>query len=92
VNTLYRYGSYFLYKTTDPTQKKLVVESSTILTKNMPVNACGFAVIPALNIANGFTAGDKVTINGSTPYDVMTLPLAPTAPTCKNGVTYLISP
>jgi hypothetical protein len=91
VNTLYRYGSYFLYKATDPTQKKLVVESSTILTKNMPVNACGFAVIPALNTANGFTAGDKVTINGSTPYDVMTLPLAPTAPTCKNGVTYLVA-
>jgi hypothetical protein len=92
VNTLYKYGSYFLYKTTDPTQKKLVVETPTILTKNIPVNACGFAVIPSLNVANGFTAGDKVTINGSTPYNVMTLPLAPTAPTCKNGVTYLISP
>jgi hypothetical protein len=92
VNTLYKYGSYFLYKTTDPTQKKLVVETPTILTKNIPVNACGFTVIPALNTANGFTTGDKVTINGSTPYNIMTLPLAPTAPTCKNGVTYLISP
>jgi hypothetical protein len=82
----------YLYKTSDLTLKKLVAEIPTILTKNIPVNACGFAVIPALNMANGFTAGDKVTINGSTPYDVMTLPLAPTAPTCKNGVTYLVTP
>jgi hypothetical protein len=80
----------FAYKTTDPNQKKLVLETPTIVTKNIAVNECGFAVIPALNMANGFTTGDKVTINGSTPYDVTTLPLAPTAPTCKNGVTYLI--
>jgi hypothetical protein len=91
VNTLYKSGRYFSYKTTDPNQKKLVVETPSILTKNIAVNDCGFAVIPALNMANGFTAGDKVAINGSTAYDVMTLPLAPTAPTCKNGVTYLIS-
>jgi hypothetical protein len=81
----------YLYKTADLTLKKLVTETPSVITKNIPVNACGFAVIPALNTANGFTAGDKVTINGSTPYDVMTLPLAPTAPTCKNGVTYLVS-
>jgi hypothetical protein len=92
VNTLYRYGSYFLYKTTDPTQKQLVIETPKISTINMPVNACGFTVIPSLNTANGFTTGDKVTINGSTPYNVMTLPLAPTGPTCKNGVVYLSTP
>jgi hypothetical protein len=85
-------GKNYLYKTSDLNLKKLVAETPIEVVKNIAVNACGFAVIPALNIANGFTAGDKVTINGSTPYDVMTLPLAPTAPTCKNGVTYLVSP
>jgi hypothetical protein len=84
-------GITYLYKTSDLTLKKLITETPTVITNNIPVNACGFAVIPALNTANGFTAGDKVTINGSTPYDVMTLPLATTAPTCKNGVTYLVS-
>ena len=69
-----------------------MAEVPAIVSKNIPVNACGFAVIPALNTANGFTTGDKVTINGSTPYSVATLPLAPNAPTCKNGVTYLVSP
>lgn len=91
-NTLYKvYNKEYVYKTSDLTLKKIVAENPIVVSKNIPVNACGFAVIPALNMANGFTTGDKVTINGSTPYDVMTLPLAPTAPTCKNGVTYLIN-
>jgi hypothetical protein len=85
-------GKIFYYKTTDPNQKKLVIETSAIATTNVAVNACGFSVIPALNTVNGFTTGDKVTINGSTPYDVTMLPLATTAPTCKNGVVYLVSP
>ena len=34
---------------------------------------------------------DKVKINGS-EYTVSTLPLAPTAPMCKNGVTYQANP
>jgi hypothetical protein len=93
---LYRFsysnGKKFYYRTTNPSQKELVVESTATATTNIPVNACGFAVIPSLNTVNGFTAGDKVTINASTPYDVMTLPLAPTAPTCKNGVVYLNTP
>jgi hypothetical protein len=88
-NTLYRNSAKtYIYKAADLNLKKLVVETPIEVTKNIAVNACGFAVIPALNTANGFTAGDNVTINGSTPYDVMTLPLAPTAPTCKNGVVY----
>jgi hypothetical protein len=92
-NTLYKVnGIEYVYKTADLTLKKLVAEHPIVISKNIPVNACGFAVIPALNMANGFTTGDKVTINGSTPYSVTTLPLAPTAPTCKNGVTYLVSP
>jgi hypothetical protein len=91
-NTLYKVnGKEYVYKTSDLTLKKLVAENPSVISRNIPVNACGFAVIPALNMANGFTTGDKVTINGSTPYDVTTLPLAPTAPTCKNGVTYLIN-
>jgi hypothetical protein len=92
-NTLYKItGKDFVYKTSDLTLKKLVAENPIVVSKNIPVNACGFATIPALNTANGFTTGDKVTINGSTPYSVTTLPLAPTAPTCKNGVTYLVAP
>lgn len=96
LDTLYKYpsngGNTFYYKTTDPNQKKLAVETPATATTNIAVNACGFSVIPALNTVSGFTTGDKVTINGSTPYDVTTLPLAPTAPTCKNGVVYLATP
>jgi hypothetical protein len=82
----------YVYKTSALNLKKLVTEVPTIVSKNIAVNTCGFAVIPTLNMANGYSAGDKVTINGSTPYNVMTLPLSPEAPTCKNGVTYLVSP
>jgi hypothetical protein len=96
LDTLYKYPNYggntFYYKTTNPNQKKLVIATPATASKDIPVNACGFATIPALNAADGFTAGDKVTINGSTPYSVTTLPLAPNAPTCKNGVVYLVSP
>jgi hypothetical protein len=81
-------GTEYYYKVSDLNIKRLTAEVPTISTSNVAVNACGFAVIPALNKANGFTAGDKVTINGSTPYDVSTLPLAPSAPTCKNGAVY----
>ena len=92
-NTLYRtFLGEYMYKTSDLTLKRLVAESPSVVSRNIPVNACGFATIPALNTANGFAAGDKVTINGSTPYSVTTLPLSPNAPTCRNGVTYLISP
>ncbi len=92
-NTLYKLSSSaFLYKVEDLSLKKLAVEIPTTLTKNIAVNACGFAVIPALNTASGFTTGDKVTINGSAPYDVTTLPLATEAPSCKNGSIYLVAP
>jgi hypothetical protein len=92
-NTLYKYdqGTFF-YKVTDLTQKKIEVETPIVVSKNIAVNACGFAVIPSLNIASGFTTGDKVTINGSAPYDVTALPLATEAPRCKNGAIYLVSP
>jgi hypothetical protein len=93
-NTLYRYSnlfnggtSGFVYRVSDVSQKKLTVEYPTISTKNLPVNTCGFAEIKSLNLANGFDATDKVKING-TEYTVSSLPLAPAAPICKNGVTY----
>jgi hypothetical protein len=81
-------GVEYYYKVSDLNTKSLIAEVPTISTSNIAVNACGFAVIPTLNKANGFTTGDKVTINGSTPYDVLTLPLAPSAPSCKNGAIY----
>lgn len=88
-NTLYKVdGKDYVYKTSDLTLKRLVAENPMVVSKNIPVNACGFATIPTLNIANGFSTGDKVTINGSTPYSVTTLPLAPSEPTCRNGVIY----
>jgi hypothetical protein len=79
----------YVYKTSDLELKKLVVEVPTVVERKIPVNACGFASIPALNVANGFTAIDRVTINGSTPYTVTSLPLAPNPPICKNGVVYM---
>jgi hypothetical protein len=92
-NTLYKVnGKDYVYKTSDLSLKRLVAETPSMVSRNIAVNGCGFAMIPALNTANGFTTGDKVTINGSTPYDVTTLPLAPTAPTCKNGAIYLVAP
>jgi hypothetical protein len=92
-NTLYKLSTRdFVYKTSDLTLKKLVAANPIVVSKNIPVNTCGFATIPALNTANGYSAGDKVAINGSSPYDVMTLPLAPNAPACKNGITYLVTP
>jgi hypothetical protein len=99
-NTLYRNqanplvtgaASQFFYRVSDITQKKLTVQYPAVVTRNLPVNACGFAEIKSLNTANGFDPTDKVKING-TEYTVSTLPLAPTAPICKNGVAYQVAP
>jgi hypothetical protein len=93
-NTLYRgsglmngTASEFVYRVSDVTQKKLTVEYPTIVSRNLPVNACGFAEIKSLNLVGGFNATDKVKING-TEYVVASLPLAPMAPICRNGVIY----
>ena len=92
-NALYKIdNATFVYKTSDLSLKRLVTEIPMTLSKNIAVNACGFVTIPSLNVANGFSAGDKVTINGSTPYNVTTLPLAPVAPLCRNGVAYTPAP
>ena len=68
--------------------KRLDIQIPTVVNKKVPVNACGFSAIPALNRAEGFTAIDRVTINGSTPYTPTTLPLVPNAPQCVNGTIY----
>jgi hypothetical protein len=78
----------FVYKTSDLTTKRLDIQIPTAVNKKIPVNQCGFSTIPALNRAEGFTATDRVTINGSTPYDPMTLPLVPNAPQCVSGTIY----
>jgi hypothetical protein len=97
-NTLYRTtnlrngtASEFIYRVSDITQKKLVVEYPTIVTRNLPVNSCGFAEIKSLNLVGGFNATDKVKING-TEYVVSGLPLALMAPICRNGITYQATP
>lgn len=84
-------ASRFIYRLSDTTKKKLTIEYPTIISKNLAVNTCGFTEIKSLNASSGFNATDKVKINGA-EYTVSSLPLSPTAPTCKNGVTYLVSP
>jgi hypothetical protein len=86
---LYKYSnSIFLYKASDLTTKRVVAEYPAVVNKKIPVNKCGFATISSLNRTEGFTTGDRVTINGSTPYNPLTLPLVANAPQCSNGVTY----
>jgi hypothetical protein len=84
-------NSTFVYKISDLTTKRLAIEIPTVVSRKIPVNQCGFSMIPALNRAEGFTTGDRVTINGSTPYNPITLPLVANAPQCSNGVTYTCS-
>jgi hypothetical protein len=96
-NTLYRSTTWsestnYYYKSSDLAQTSLVAETPYVTTKNIAVNNCGFTIIPSPNMANGFSTGDKLIINGSAPYDVPTLPLATSAPICKNGVIYTSAP
>ena len=94
-NTLYRVGEMsnngaaftFVYRVSDTAKKKISIAYPTVISRNSVVNACGFAEIKSLNTANGWSATDKVKING-TEYTVSSLPLAPKAPMCRNGVTY----
>ncbi len=89
VNTLYKIGSNsFIAKTSDLTKSSLTIEKLLTATRNVPVNACGFTTIQSPNKLNGFTAGDKLVVNGSAPYTVMSLPLATSSLSCKNGITY----
>jgi hypothetical protein len=97
-NTLYRLNSSgnagqteFVYRVSDVNQKKLTTFYPTIVSRNAIVNACGFAEIKSLDTTNGFNGTDKVKINGA-EYTIASLPLAPSAPICKNGVTYQAAP
>jgi hypothetical protein len=86
---LYKYNSsIFYYKASDLTTKRIGVEIPAVVSKKIPVNKCGFTTIPSPNRVEGFTTGDRVTINGSAPYNPLTLPLVANAPQCSNGVTY----
>jgi hypothetical protein len=93
-NMLYRLNSSsnagqteFVYRVSDVKQTKLTTFYPTIVNRNAVVNGCGFAEIKSLDTINGFNGTDKVKINGA-EYVVASLPLAPSAPICKNGVTY----
>jgi hypothetical protein len=88
VNTPYSGGGGTVYyRSSDNSLKRLAIEYSSQRSANIPVNQCGFTRIDSPNRANGFTAGDKVVINGSAPYDVMAIPVG-NAPLCKGGVGY----
>jgi hypothetical protein len=89
---LYKNGTSYYYKVTDLTKKAITVETPYLVTKKIAVNVCGFTTIPSLNMAEGFTTGDKLIVNESTPYDVSALPLVTTAPLCQNGVVYVSAP
>jgi hypothetical protein len=65
----------------------LSVEYPSTVTKNWPVNACGFVTIDSPNRASGFSATDTVKING-TQYSVSAIPIATKPPICRNGVLY----
>jgi hypothetical protein len=95
-NTLYVsdgwYSTEYYYKNSDLSQKSLAAEIPYVATKKIAVNNCGFTIVPSPNMANGFSTGDKLIINGSAPYNVTTLPLVAAAPICKNGVTYTSAP
>jgi hypothetical protein len=97
-NTLYRLNSSrnagqteFIYRVSNINEKKLTTFYPTIISRSAVVNACGFAEIKSLDTINGFNGTDKVRING-TEYIIASLPLAPSAPICKNGVTYQAAP
>jgi hypothetical protein len=86
VGTLYKYdATLFFYR--DPALTKLNVEYPSTVTKNWPVNACGFVTIDSPNRASGFSATDTVKING-TQYSVSAIPIATKPPICRNGVLY----
>ncbi len=97
-NTLYRLNSSrnagqteFIYRVSDINEKKITTFYPTIINRNAVVNTCGFAEIKSLDTVNGFNGTDKVRING-TEYIIASLPLAPSAPICRNGVTYQAIP
>jgi hypothetical protein len=82
------YTGRVYYAPDNSKQSTITIETPTTVNKNIPVNHCGFVAIPALNTANGYTSGDKVSINGSSFYDVGSLPLANEDLKCIGKVAY----
>jgi hypothetical protein len=94
VNTLVRYGGNYYYRTSDLSKKTLAITTETTgnVSRKIPVNKCGFAVIPVLNTAKGKAGrseyGGKVSINGSAPYKIDSLPLANSDIKCVGNIAY----
>jgi hypothetical protein len=87
-NTLYRYTpTILLYRVTDRSISRLNLEYPALITKNYPVNACGFVAIDSPNRANGFSATDTVKINGAA-HTLSAIPLTTKPPLCRNGIQY----
>ncbi len=91
-NTLIKYwGERYYYRTSDVNKKTLVIttELTGNVNKKVPVNKCGFAVIPMMNMGKkGSQYGAKVSINGSAMFKVDSLPLANSDIKCLGNVTY----
>jgi hypothetical protein len=79
--------NYFYIKVAD-FNKSGYIEKSLTATRNVPTNACGFMAISSPNKANGYTATDKLVINGSSPYTVTSLPAPSKLLSCRNGNVY----
>jgi hypothetical protein len=93
-NTLIRHSGNHYYRTSDLSKKTLAIttEITGNVSKKIPVNKCSFAVIPILNTAKGKAGrseyGGKVSINGSAPYKIDSLPLANSDIKCLGNITY----
>ena len=92
-----RWGNTFFYRTPDLTKKSLTIATETdkVITEQIPINHCGYAVIPITNASKkkkikSYLFGDKVSINGSSYYDVTNLPLTNEDIKCVGKVTYKI--
>jgi hypothetical protein len=83
-----RYSGRVYYIPDNSKQSTITIETPTTVNKNIPVNHCGFVAIAALNKVSGYTSGDKVSINGSSFYDVGSLPLANEDLKCIGKVAY----
>ena len=89
-NILIKSYSQYYYRTSDLTKQTLAVTSDApgTVSKKIPVNKCGYAVIPIANTGKGSKYGGKVSINGSVPYKIDSLPLANSDIRCLGNITY----
>jgi hypothetical protein len=93
-NTLIGYWGRYYYRTADLNKKTLTIttEITGNISKRIPVNKCGFAVIPIVNTSKGKAGrseyGGKVSINGSALYKIDSLPLANSDIKCVGNIAY----